>query len=735
MHTRRRFRSSLGFGLLCALAAAANAAAQSAGASPVAVPSGASASDARGAVNATASDAPVVTLEALVVEAESEHDHFVQGPFLPDVQGTKINAGKKSTMIDFDALPAISGANYRQALIQTPGLVLSEESSPLLSIGYRGLEPHRAQYTQVLKDGVPIHADQFGYPEAYYVPPLATVDRIEFVRGGGSLMYGPQPGGALNYVTHRPRTDKVLGGATENTFGDDNTWESFSYLDGTSDRLGYYGYFNHRETDGFRAFNSDVELDAFNLTLALDATANSRWFVTLENYRERHGEPGGLTQAGFAANPDASTREFDRFELDRDAVTLTWERDLEAGQFTSRLWFVDYTRYSRRQRGGGFGTLPTGATATTNDIETQDFSTLGAEGRYRRDWGAEGRHVFTVGAQVFVSDSPRTDVRGSTPDATTGVTFRDSQRDLLYAPVFAENLFRFGDLSVTPGVRFETYRQTVDTNFYSATTGAQTGTRSGVSEDTVPLLGLGLAYDLPRDSQLYANVSEAYRPMLFTEAVPNSTATLVAGDLAEGSSWQADVGARSRPTAGLTLDASVFYMEFSDKIGGSGAVGDPLRNIGRIEYRGVEAAATYDFLRLAGGDGTTRLEGLFNVTVLDAEIVEDSAPTRVGNTPQYAPDHLIRTGLVYTRGGDLKIALLGTFMDNAYADDANTATRAIPAHAVWDLTGEYALPGTPLTLLAGVNNLFDESYYNRVRNDGIDPAAGRNYYVGFRAAF
>jgi Fe(3+) dicitrate transport protein len=530
----------------------------------------------------------------------------------------------------------------------------------------------------------------------------------------------------------------VLGGATENTFGDDNTWESFSYLDGTSGRVGYYGYYNHRETDGFRAVNSDVELDAFNLTLALDATADSRWFVTLENYREAHGEPGGLTQGAFAANPDASTRAFDRFELDRDAVTLTWERDLAAGQFTSRLWFVDYTRYSRRQRtatGTGFGTAPVGPNALTNDIETQDFATFGAEGRYRRDWGAEGRYVFTVGAQVFSSDSPRTDVRGSTPDATSGVTFRDSQRDLFYAPVFAENLFRFGDLSVTPGVRFETYRQTVDTTFFDATTGARTGARSGVGEDTVPLLGLGLAYDVPRDSQLYANVSQAYRPMLFTEAVPNSTATVVAGDLAEGSSWQADVGARSRPVAGLTLDASVFYMEFSDKIGGAGTASDPLRNIGRIEYRGAEAAATYDFLRLAGGDGTTRLEGLLNVTVLDAEIVEDSAPARVGNTPQYAPDHLLRTGLVYARGSDLKIALLGTFMDNAYADDANTATRAIPAYAVWDFSAEYLLPGTPLTLLAGVNNLFDESYYNRVRNDGIDPAAGRNYYVGFRAAF
>lgn len=32
--------------------------------------------------------------------------------------------------------------------------------------------------------------------------------------------------------------------------------------------------------------------------------------------------------------------------------------------------------------------------------------------------------------------------------------------------------------------------------------------------------------------------------------------------------------------------------------------------------------------------------------------------------------------------------------------------------------------------MAGLNNVFDESYYSRVRSDGIDPGYGRNFYVG-----
>jgi hypothetical protein len=208
----------------------------------------------------SATTAPVV-LPSFQVEAEAESDHYVQGPFLPDVQGAKINVGKKTSILDFDSQPRINGNNYRQALAQAPGLVLSEETSPLVSIGYRGLEPHRAQFTQVLKDGIPIHADQFGYPEAYYTPPLDTVDRIEFTRGGAALLYGPQPGGALNYVTHRPRTDRPFSGSTLHTAGSDGYYSTFSHLDGTVGRIGYYGYFNHRSSDGIRSANSDYSLD------------------------------------------------------------------------------------------------------------------------------------------------------------------------------------------------------------------------------------------------------------------------------------------------------------------------------------------------------------------------------------------------------------------------------------------------------------------------------------------
>jgi Fe(3+) dicitrate transport protein len=72
------------------------------------------------------------------------------------------------------------------------------------------------------------------------------------------------------------------------------------------------------------------------------------------------------------------------------------------------------------------------------------------------------------------------------------------------------------------------------------------------------------------------------------------------------------------------------------------------------------------------------------------------------------------------------------FVDDHFADDANTANRTVPSYTVWDLAGEVKVWKEYLTLFGGVNNLFDERYYSRVRSDGIDPAAERNVYGGVR---
>lgn len=713
-----------------------------------------------------AQDALTATTAEVRVEAEAESDETIQSPYLPPVQGTRIYSGKKTTVIDLDEFPRITNNNYRQALAKTPGLYLSEETTPLLSIGYRGLDPSRVQFTQVLKDGIPIHADQFGYPEAYYTPPLDTVDRIEFLRGGAALLYGPQPGGALNFITHRPRPDRPISFGATNTFGSDDYFSNFTYLDGTSGRLGYYGYYHHREGDGFRAANSDFTLDAGLLKLVLDANTDSRWILTIEGYAEEHGEPGGLTFAtgdgavNYNDDRDATSRFNDLFELERYFASLAWEKDFsEATRLTVTAWGGYYSRFSVRQRGGGFGTLPSGADANSTTVEHQEFYTEGVEARIRHDydlWG--GSHTLAGGLQAYHTDSPREDRRGQTADDRRGVVRNDSDRDVFYLPLFVENRFHWGRLSIVPGFRLENVWQGVTENINLDKTAAETPLADEDDHDIVPLFGLGLAFELASKVDLYANVSQSYRPKIFTQAVPTGGTALVPEDLEESQALQYELGFRGNPRDWVSWDISGFLLDFEDQIGTIALPGgrSTVANVGRAKHYGVEVAAELDLIGLI--DATQRPPGqepmsketatapaaqslvdrfgslslYANATLLDAEFV--SGPLD-GQTPRFAPDHLIRTGLIYRWRDHCKLALLGTFVAESFADDANTSERVVPAYAVWDITAEAKLYKEIISVNAGINNLFNEDYYARITNSGIDPAARRNYYGGFSLKF
>ncbi len=671
-------------------------------------------------------------------------------PKFPEaVEGTAIYEGKKAEVIRLDNRPTVANSNYRQALEQTPGLLLSEETTPLLSLGYRGLNPHRAQFTQVMKDGIPIHADMFGYPEAYYTPPLESVQQIDFIRGGASLMYGPQPGGALNYITANPRTDVPLHFHTRHAFGSDGFYSTYNTLDGTSGNMGYLGDVHYREGDGFRDANSDFDVFSSSIKLTLDSSEQTRWTTVFETYDEEHGEPGGLSLktgegvANYYENRNATTRFHDRFELERDSASVTMDHTLSDQTLVqAKAWYTYYSRYSQRQRGGGFGTLPTGPDANSNTIELQEFNTSAIEARARHNWAAwDEEHTLVLGTMYYHTESPRTEKRGSTPDATDGRVRFDADRTVDYVPVFAENRFVFGDVSVTPGFRLENIWQEVEENVNVSKTSEGNPLGSKDDHDTVPLFGLGTAWKVQPELELYANVSQSYRPKMFTETVPTGGTTLVPDDLDPSEAVQYDLGARGTVGHSVVWDASVFQMDIKDQIG-TIALDDgfsTLANIGDAEYKGIEAAVELDISSLVDDLNASNLKedvGSFilfgNALLLDAEFTEGPQD---GKTPAYAPDYLIRSGIRYEFSDRLKIALGGTIVDDHYADDSNREDRYIPSYVVWDLNAEIRVYRDIVSIFGGINNLFDEDYYARIRNEGIDPAAERNYYAGVKFDF
>jgi Fe(3+) dicitrate transport protein len=717
----------------------------------------------------------IAEAEAVVVTGSFD-TYPVPYPALPPVEGTRINAGKKTSFVKPQEFPTFAGNDYREVMATTPGIIVSEEpSSPIINFGYRGLNSQRSEFMQVLKDGISIKNEQFGFPETHYTPILDAVERIELVRAGAALQFGPQPGGALNFVMKMPRQDVPFHFTTKNVFGSYDYYRNYTEANGAVGPLGYYFYYDHRQQEGFREANSDYDLNGGSARLVWNVTNDSRFVLTLDAYDEEHGEPGGLRRREAVNPPNsvfieddrtASTRFFDRFRLERYYATLEYQKMFsERTQLDIKAFGGYLTRWSKRQRGGGFGTLPSGPEANTDSIQLRSDYTEGLDARVRHDYNLFN-DVSTIAGGIYFYHAlqDRRDERGQTPDAEHGTLRNLNTGETWDGAIFAENRFHFGRLSIVPCMRLEFLNQSVDEEV-----NVSNPLHSQSDFNFVPLFGLGVNYVLiegqqivpappvagekgaevknpaapvvttggPPRVELYGTISQAYRPITYGELVPTGASSVVNGNLKDGNSLQGEFGVRGKPFPYLSLDLSGFYFTFDDQVGEiilpNGFTST--QNIGDSRYIGFEAATELDILSLINGGAPSPYGNIMlfgNVTLLDAEFT--SGPN-TGNTPAYAPDYQVKTGLIYNYKDTFKISLLGTLVDNEFGDDGDSFEGFIPAYNVWDVTAEFKFWKGRAGVFAGIRNLFDEDYWGEVREEGIMPALPRNYYGGFEFFF
>jgi Fe(3+) dicitrate transport protein len=572
-----------------------------------------------------------------------------------------------------------------------------------------------------------------------------------------------------------PRQDAPFHFTTKNVFGSYDYYRNYTEIDGTIGSLGYYFYYDHRQQEGFREANSDYNLNGGSPRLVWDVTSDSRFILTLDAYDEEHGEPGGMRRREAVNPPNSvfvedgftrSSRFFDRFRLERYYAMLEYQKFFsERTQLDIKAFGGYLTRWSTRQRGGGFGTLPSGPDANTDSIQLRSDYTEGLDARVRHDYNLFN-DVSTIAGGIYFYHAlqDRRDERGQTPDAEHG-TLRNLNTGVTWdGAIFAENRFKFGRLSIVPGMRLEFLNQSVDEEV-----NVSNPLHSQSDFNFVPLFGLGLGYVLvegqpifsappiaggkgpeaknppapvvtgfgPPRVELYGTVSQAYRPITYGELVPTGASSVVNGDLKEGEALQFEYGVRGKPWPFLNFDVGGFYFTFDDQVGEvilpNGFTST--QNIGDARYIGFEAATELDILSLINGGAPSPYGNLLlygNVTLLDAEFT--SGPNS-GNTPAYAPNYQVKTGAIYSYKDAFKISLLGTLVDDEFGDDGDSFEGFIPAYNVWDLTAEFRFWKGRAGVFAGIRNLFDESYWGEVREEGIMTALPRNYYGGFEFFF
>ncbi len=624
-----------------------------------------------------------------------------------------------------------------------PGVTITPED-PLgrrPNVGIRGLNPRRSRKMHLMEDGAPIQLAPYSDSSTNYQPAPRRLRRVEAVKGSGTIKYGPQTiGGSVNYLTRNPPREPeviVYGAAGNLGFADTN-----GSAGGTYGNTGLLVDFIHQGQDGHkRDERQNINDFMFKSVTELEPGHRLTFKATAYNESQKGGE-AGMKEDEFRNDRRRNFLPKDRFDVERLSGQIIHELALTNRTSVATNVYANTTeRTSRRQASESDELLncPDGVDAEDfanadqcgNQIRPRNFRVMGIEPRVTHDHQAFGyENRLVVGARYHDERAIREQFWGNSP----GTEFRQCEKEdgspdcrrqvfeVTSTAFFAQNTTRIGNLSVTPGVRFE--RWELDESDQRREDPRVT--RSRTFNEVLP--GIGLSWDGFAGMEIFGGVHRGLSPAT-TDVDPDPEI----GNIFE-------VGVRTTPAALFTGEVTLFYVDYRDLIASErDAFGDPRNfNAGRARMRGVEVAGRID--SWAFYDAPWNVYLLANGTILDTEFradVEDELEK--GNEFPYAPRLSGYLALGYEVGQfDARIGV--QYIGKQFVDNENTRSTTedgtegrIPSYTLLDASVNYR--ATPdLTLFVAGRNLTDKTYIAN-REGGITPGVRRQVYGGFEARF
>ncbi len=688
---------------------------------------------------------------------------------LPEIVGTHIFAGKKNALVVLNNVNGnIVTNNMRQVLAKVPGIHIWESDGSGIQIGIatRGLSPNRSWDFNVRQNGYDIAADPFGYPEAYYNPPLQAVQRLQIVKGAGSLQYGPQLGGMLNYVLHDGSDIiKPFAFESQQTFGSFGLVNTFNAIGGKAKNDHYYAFFDHRNATGWRT-NSRYKTNTGFATYTHQFTDKWKLGVEVLRYSMLSQQPGGLTDSLFGIDAQQSLRSRNWMNIEWGTAALNIDYKInEKNIFNLKVFGLQGDRSSIGYINGINikDTIRVNTLAYANrTIDVEHYRNYGAELRYLSNYTLAGlSNSVTASVRYYYGNTQR--LRNGKGD--TGSDFNTQIQDTAFPTDLdfrnhnlafsVENVVRVTKKFILiPGARWESISGMADGRVGYQNNGSEIRITKEKKSRNFLLLGIGSEYHFG-STEFYANYTESYRPIQFADLTANPTTDVVDPNLDDGSAWNIDLGYRGKINHYLLFDVGVYYLTYANRIGvitqqrANLSTYNFRTNVGTSISKGFEGLVEFNFMRAKLLDKQAGEVSIFasysytharydNLKVITKGTGNTLVETNLKNKKvENAPEHILRTGINYFNKG-LTVTAQLSYVSSTYADATNTqtpnaaaTTGMIPAYTITDFAISYKMK--PYQFKAGINNVTDARYFTRraggYPGPGLMPSDARSFYV------
>jgi Fe(3+) dicitrate transport protein len=704
---------------------------------------------------------PVKELDEVVVMQQQEKALGIVR--LKSVQNFTVYEGKKNEVVLLNNIAANTATNNARQIYGTvTGLNIweSDGGGLQLGIGGRGLSPNRTSNFNTRQNGYDISADALGYPESYYTPATEALERIEVIRGAASLQYGTQFGGTVNFQFKKGKKDTPFEYVGRHTFGSWNFINSFNSVGGTSKnkKLNDYAFYQRKQGDGWRP-NSRYEVNngyvQFNYQLA--AKTNVGVEYTHMDYLAKQG--GGLTDALFKSDARQSVRNRNWFKVNWNLFALTITHKLS---LATQLNIRNFGLLAQRQSLGNLERINVVDFNQKRTLIDGQFKNTGSEIRLlHRYKSGKQSNLLLAGVRIYIG---RTTALQGDGDSLSGPNFKYLNPDNVegsdytfpnynYA-LFAEHIFNVSPkLSITPGVRFENI-QTFSSGYYRQRVFDFAGNiivDRKIEEElnrqrSFVIAGIGVSYKAKPQVEVYANISQNYRAINFTDLRIQNPNFVIDSNLTDEKGFTADLGIRGNITNVFNYEVTAFYLYYNNRIGQILKADQPplfldyrLRtNVAASRNIGIESFASVNLARLIKSfSAKTDWTVFVNASVLNARYINSMDASIQNKEVEMVPPFIIRSGTTFKRE-KWKAGFQINYVARHFSDATNailTSTAVeglIPAYAVADFSASYQLKKW-LGLEFSCNNLFNEKYFTRrseaYPGPGIIPSDGRSFFI------
>lgn len=682
--------------------------------------------------------------------------------FLPPVRGVQIYTGTNAVIELSKLSGAKSAANPREIFAKVPGLNIweSDGAGIQIGIGGRGLSPNRTANFNTRQNGYDISADALGYPESYYTPPFEALKSIEIIRGSASLQFGTQFGGLLNFIIKDPPTNTPLEFTSRTTGGMYGYLGAFNRVAGSKNRVFYQAYHQYKRGDGYRENSNFDQHQAFaQFGYYITENIKVRLEYTHMNYLAK--QAGGLSDVLYEEDPRQSLRDRNWFNVNWNMLALHYDHEIsKKAHFNVRAFGMA----SSRKTLGFLGKITQQDPGGARDMLAGDFRNAGIEGRYlqrydlnRKEGVSKLRGAFLVGARYYqgrttanqgvATDGDDANFAYRNPDDLEGSAFSYPSENIAG---FAENILFIGDrTTVNFGMRMESI-QSGSSGYYKRyvvhpvnmdTLAIYTIEDNNEVNRFVPLFGAGTSYRTSKRSKVYANFTQNYRAINFTDIRISNPNIVIDSLIRDEYGYTAELGFRGIQSDFWIYDIAAFYVFYGDKIGLAPKAGTTLKertNIGNARNMGLELFTEIDFIKALRDSAEHSLSLFVNAAYINAKYITSKEPNFIGKNVEYVSPFILKSGIKYKYKG-WNFQVQGSYNSKQFSDASNSVLPSgdavigeIPAYLVFDFSARYTFTKY-VQLEAGVNNFTNQSYYTRRASGypgpGILPSDGINAYM------